>query len=691
VKKKSTNLFVLLALTFTYCSASNTDTSINQVMDTSSTTTTTATLLPTSTTTTLPNVEECTGDDNKGINFERIRNVQKFLNNYGFNAGEVDGYLGNQTIAAIKDFQRYAGLYPDGDVGPLTRNAMNNWTGCESEATQIITTTTTVPSSNDSTTTTTTTTSTTTTTVPSNSVSIFTNQDYGYIPTVSLSDNNILSIFKSINNSDSVCGTPYYRTLPSGVKNRYSNGDIQISNIFNGPFLESSASTYIDSISSSDIKILINGNGDENYKFFFISPYSSQIVSINPTTLSVSSGLTQAVFSKQLFTEGYWFYSFAENESGYIVKSSGLREFAINPSTSQNRDSQNNVELLNFTSNNLNIPFGGSISKNDKIEISYITDQVYKTIDNTTALIELSDQIITLKDNEQASENEVLIIENELMLVKSKNNNEYTVERGYLNSIIKSHEVGTSVKKIDPYSEKSIISDFAYAVIRNDSGLRFQLPLNGELQVTEFNLTGCPNGRYSLEEITTFAWREQGLSIVSTSTNRNISSALYSNEFVITDSSASYQHPTLSGFKQGTDGFINDGPRELTVSTGNSIDFDFSGLNPGTSNIKFVSLNFQMIPTDGLKLTKTKSVLIEANGDSYIFSLNFDNLINSASLSPSVWEKGYKYIFTSIDVYDEMSKTTFKNNGGVEYDTNIPNGQHDAYYLDQFSFLTPNQ
>ena len=112
-------------------------------------------MLPTSTTT-LPNVEVCTGDDNKGINFERIRNVQTFLNNYGFNAGDVDGYLGNQTIAAIKDFQRYAGLYPDGDVGPLTRNAMNNWTGCEGEATQIITTTTTVPSSNDSNTTTTT-------------------------------------------------------------------------------------------------------------------------------------------------------------------------------------------------------------------------------------------------------------------------------------------------------------------------------------------------------------------------------------------------------------------------------------------------------------------------------------------------------------------------------------------------------
>ena len=36
----------------------------------------------------------------------------------------------------------------------------------------------------------------------------------------------------------------------------------------------------------------------------------------------------------------------------------------------------------------------------------------------------------------------------------------------------------------------------------------------------------------------------------------------------------------------------------------------------------------------------------------------------------------------------ELSRTTFKNNGVVEYDTNITNSQHDAYYLDQFSFFT---
>ena len=32
-----------------------------------------------------------------------------------------------------------------------------------------------------------------------------------------------------------------------------------------------------------------------------------------------------------------------------------------------------------------------------------------------------------------------------------------TVERGYLNSIIKSHEIGTTVKKIDPFSENQLL------------------------------------------------------------------------------------------------------------------------------------------------------------------------------------------------------------------------------------------
>lgn len=689
INKSRIVFFVLLVIFFTSCSSNVNDNLETSMLEPSTTTTILEPPLATSTTTTLVKVDQCVEADNKSIDFKSIRNVQKFLNNNGFNAGDIDGYLGEQTIAAIRAFQEYAGIYPDGDVGPLTREVMNNWTGCESKAVSIAPTTTTAvtqPGESSATTSTS-----TTTTIPDQNTSIFVSDQFGYAPSVSLIDNNIISVFKSVENSNSVCGTPYYTNLPAGVVNRYSNGEIEIPNTFNAPLDESGAITYIESITSSDIKIAVDGNGDRNYNFFFVAPFSSKITSITPNKINVSSGLTEAVFSKDLFKSGYWFYSFAENGTGDIVKSSGLREFGINPSSNQNRDSQNTVELINITSNNQEIVYGGSISKNATIEISYLTDEVSNTKNDTSNLINSDDQTITLSNNEQANINEILLIGNELMLVKSKNGNEYTVDRGYLNTIPKLHESGSSVKKIESITDTPLIADFAYAVIRNDLGLRFQLPLGSELQVQEFNLNGCPNGRYSLEEITTFAWREKGLSVVSSSTNRNTSSALSNKEFVISDSNFTYQAPSLLAYDQDTNGFINDGPRDITVSEGDRVLFDFTGLTKGTSDIKFVKLNFQLIPTDSLKLSKSKSVIKEVINGSYIFSLSFDTLINSKTNSSNIWEKGYKYIFTSIDVYDKASVTTFTNNREIKYGTNLPQGEHEAYYLDQFSFFTPNE
>ena len=97
-----------------------------------------------------------------------------------------------------------------------------------------------------------------------------------------------------------------------------------------------------------------------------------------------------------------------------------------------------------------------------------------------------------------------------------------------------------------------------------------------------------------------------------------------------------------------------------------------------------------MIPTDSSKLTKTKSVFQNVDSPNYNFEINFRTLINSSSSLSDVWEKGYKYIFTGIEVFDNYSKTTFENNGKVIYDSNLAQSQHDAYYLDQFSFLVPN-
>lgn len=46
--------------------------------------------------------------------------IQRALNNRGFNPGDIDGVWGRRTMLAVKAFQKTYGLQSDGIVGPLT-------------------------------------------------------------------------------------------------------------------------------------------------------------------------------------------------------------------------------------------------------------------------------------------------------------------------------------------------------------------------------------------------------------------------------------------------------------------------------------------------------------------------------------------------------------------------------------------
>jgi N-acetylmuramoyl-L-alanine amidase len=54
-----------------------------------------------------------------------VGNLQRRLNALGFDAGREDGILGPETEAAIRQFQRNAGLASDGVCGPATVAALN--------------------------------------------------------------------------------------------------------------------------------------------------------------------------------------------------------------------------------------------------------------------------------------------------------------------------------------------------------------------------------------------------------------------------------------------------------------------------------------------------------------------------------------------------------------------------------------
>ena len=505
-KKLAFPIFVLIFLS---CGLGNSNVESDSIVETSfddiaveETTTTSSTTSSTSTTT----VYVCTPEDNSNIDFDNIKNIQNFLNRYGYNAGDEDGYLGNQTLLAIKEFQSFAGLKPDGDPGPATRNAMNNWTGCEEQASEYVASEETPQeniSNSESTTTTSTSTTSTTTTIPSENVSN-SQSEFGYQPSVLLTSNQITSVFRGLEDSTTICGVPYINNLDANSINLYQNGLLQYSTVGNSTYTESTATAEIVNVTANTFTINVNGNGDTNFKFYFIKPFESDITLLAPSTITTSSGLTTAVFDKNGLEQGYWFFSFAENNSGEIVKSVGLREILISDELSQTQSPNNEIDTIFFLKDKQNISRGLNLNGANNVGLFYTTKNLYDSRDDTTTAISESVNTITLKNDGQASAGQILHIGRELMLVTAKNGSTYTVERGYLSTQKQSHPVGTAVRVIQNTSKQSIQSSFAYAVIRSEQGIRYQVSLGSELSTNQLSTSNCPNGLYSFEEITIF-------------------------------------------------------------------------------------------------------------------------------------------------------------------------------------------
>jgi Putative peptidoglycan binding domain len=64
------------------------------------------------------------GSQQQSMNRAQVREVQKKLNDQGFNAGPVDGVLGPNTQAAIKNFQESKGLEATGQLNQQTMDAL---------------------------------------------------------------------------------------------------------------------------------------------------------------------------------------------------------------------------------------------------------------------------------------------------------------------------------------------------------------------------------------------------------------------------------------------------------------------------------------------------------------------------------------------------------------------------------------
>jgi hypothetical protein len=680
MSKKNCFLF-FLALFFSFCSSDEMVAVVDENNKAATTTlTTTTTLLETTTSTTTSTlIKGCIPEDNSSIDFTNLQNVQNFLNRYGFNAGVEDGLNGNQTIEAVKDFQAYAGLVVDGDLGPNTYDAMNSWTGCETRVNTYIpleTTTTTIQSNN-----TTTSTSLPTTTTTSIVVKNL-NNNFGYQSLVEPNTGELVTIISAKQQNNNFCsGTFNYN---DDQKFKEDLGFTEIFKFYSSPpLLNSNASVQLYEDNENSFSIRVVGNGDENYRFYFIEPFTSNYVSIEPISVSTSIGITEAIFSKDNLKTGYWLFNHVDNGSGSIIKSSGVREFGVGSNI--NQSDGNLEELHNIWLHNSNglIRNGAYLENGSNFNLTYITNSGFSSFANLSSDLTVNTSKLTVTNGEKYLTGDVLLLGNELMFVKDKNNNELTIERGYRDSIIQSHTKGSPVRQL--VTNQDMRSTRGYAVFKGEKGYKFSISLGVEGEPTNVVIgDNCPKDLYKLTSITLFSWREQGESIIR-SYEFSSHSSLIDDSFTLYQGIENYQVPLIESIDSNSNKFNITGPREQKLSVGDNITFNFNGIKKGDSEINFVELEFYMNPL-GSKKSKIRKVIFSLENN-FKFTDVINNITNETAFTAGTWEKGYKYYLRSLKIVDGVTEIVYKSNGELHNITTDNKSTHDVYYLDQFSFI----
>ena len=570
-----------LFLIFIISCASNSDSAIDIVTTSSSSSTTTtitdnvSTTTSSSTSTTVVTYDGCIPENNENIDFNNLKNVQNFLNRYGFNAGVEDGLSGSQTREAIKKFQAYVGLNVDGDLGPNTYEKMRFYTGCESRVNEYVSSDTTTTTIEVTTAQENTPESTTTTTIPTTTTTVVaTNSTYGFQGMVSPENGNFQDIITTSFENNSFC---------SGIAPTYSeqnqSDDIGFPPPYNlypsQPSLAANVTTQITTNTSTTFTVEVNGNGDENFKFYFIEPFTSSYKNLVPNSISTSPGVTEATFSKDGLTQGYWFYGYADNGQGGIVKADGLREFLSGPALVQNDvniNSFNNVWL--HTSEDI-ISSGEYVPNNSDMYITYVMDTGFNSFSTLSNEVSISSNSITLVSSDNYSVGDIILVDNEFMLIQEISAQTFTVERGYRNSLKQIHGIGTSVQKLVTDTDMKAVR--GYAVFKGEKGYQFAVSLGHEGVPTRFTISdSCPKDLYSLDYIKVFAWREKGESFTRSVDLGGADAVISNDSFTLYQGIENYIFPDMFASDQGTGQFLNLGPREATYGVGDTISFDFA-------------------------------------------------------------------------------------------------------------------
>ena len=566
------------------------------------------------------------------------------------------------------------------------------------------TTTTTSTTTTSTTTTSTTTTSTTTTLAPVTTTTTTTTttlppttgQDVGYQGYISPETGNLASILRSATEGADFCSSS---TFFQESTNKGSDvGLPDIYKLYPTEAIVSSATTQLTENSTNTFEVTVTGNGDANYKYYFIEPFTATYKELVPSSVSVSAGLTVASFSKSGLKNGYWFYGYADNGTGGIVKAEGVREFLAGSIITQEDTTLGDFERIWLHTSSASVANGTWVNAGETVYLTYLLTTGYN--DRSTLLVETdvadpkldaTTTTVKLNSGQFTQVGDVLLVHDELMLIKSKiGPATLSVERGYLNTVATSHNNGTAVKGLVTSTDTSAVN--GYAVFKSETGYKFAVSLGREGVPSPFLLTSdCPNDYYSLDYIKVFGWREKGASVVTTLDLTGGDSLVSNDTFTLVGGNASYASPSIKSVSSSTGAHLNTGPKGVTYAAGDNIEFDFAGITKGSKDVTYVELEFEMSPlTDWLRGYTTRKVILTPNNGSFKYSQNIASLSTTAAFTADNWEKGYKYTLKSVTISDGISKLKYMTDGTLKNLTTGVDSTHSVYYLDQYIFSINN-
>ena len=347
---------------------------------------------------------------------------------------------------------------------------------------------------------------------------------------------------------------------------------------------------------------------------------------------------------------------------------------------------------------------GKTLVPSENVNVEYYLDETIVARSQLNGALTSTETVMNLDNGDNVVVDDYLLIDDEFVKVTIDEATKLTIERAQKNTTAASHQDNDLVYKIGNLAYSG--DTYGYLVFNGPNNIKFFAPVGKEGNVTSFAISNqCLNGTYTLDAILINGARKKGhgkLSSLALSSSTYTPQG-YSNTDTWTSVLADYAfkvsnaidyvQPTLVGADATSGAFTITGDKGSALTTGGTISYTVASnaITAGSFETEYVTMTFDITSSSTGQVTGSRTILLNKSGSDYTFSASINTLSTSDSNLKNTWKTGSKYQLSSISISNGVSEVNYKPNGTYNDTYSNLSGNHDVYYLDQFSFTVSDQ